>query len=112
MPRPVGRVDEDALRTGGLGRNGEPSELACVTVAIGGQDVGEVIKVELEVGHLGLAGQYCHLLHGCLLILFVRERVVGEILFEVAVRLGLHVALLDAPVNVIGRAVDSHPEAE
>ena len=56
MPRPVRRVDEDALRPGGLSSDGEPSELARVTVAIGGHYVRKVIKVELEVGHLGLVG--------------------------------------------------------
>ena len=54
MPRPIRRVDEDALRPGGHGGDGEAMEFRRVAVTVGGDHVREMVEVELEVGNLGL----------------------------------------------------------
>ena len=46
------------------------------------------------------------------LVPHVRQGVVGEVLLEVGVRLGLRVPLFHAPADVVGRAVRRHPKPE
>ena len=83
-----------------------------MTVAICWHNVREMVKVEFNVGNLGGFGQRIDLIAQCFEVLTVCERIVSEVLFKVGVRLGLNIAFLYAPVDVVRRAVSGHPEPE